>query len=73
MWIYPMHVSRLPDLRCFCRSHMGVLPLSKNVVAQALSIVRILNKRPSIGVMQQVHANEMTGPVLSIYFSTVLS
>ena len=45
------------DLRCFRRSHMSVLPLSENVVARDLSILRILSKRPPIGVMQQTHAN----------------
>jgi len=64
-----MHVPRSRDLRCFRRSHMGALPLSENVVARGLSISRILSKRPSIGVMQEEHANAMTRPIISVYFS----
>ena len=65
-----MHVPRSRDLRCFRWSHMGVLPLSENVVAGGLSILRILSNRPLIGVMQQTHAS---GTYHSIHFPTTLS
>ena len=47
--------------------------LSENVVARGLSILRILSKRPPIGVMQQEHANAMTRSIISVYFPTTLS
>ena len=68
-----MHVPRSQDFRCFRRSHMGALPLFKNVVARGLSILRILSKQLPIGVMQQEHANVMTGPIISVYFPMTLS
>ena len=45
-----MHVPRLRDLRWFRQSHMSVLHLSENIVARALSILRILSKRPLSGL-----------------------
>ena len=65
---YPMHVPRSQDVRCCRRSHMGALPLSKNIVARGLSISRIFIKWPPITVMQQSHANEMMGPIFQSIF-----
>ena len=68
-----MHVPRSRNLRFIRRSHMDVLPLSKIVGARGLSILRILSKQPPIGVMQQTHVDEMTGPILQsiilVYYS----
>ena len=51
----------------------GTSSLSVNVVARGLSILKILSKLPLIEVMQQEHANAMTGPIISAYFPTTLS
>ena len=68
-------------LRSLRQSYKGVLPLCekycclyvKNIIAQGLSVLRILSKQPPIEVMMQEHVNAMTRPSITVYFPTVLS
>ena len=60
-------------LRCLRQPYMAPCLYLKNVVARGLSILKIISKRPPIGVMMQEHANAMIRHIITVYFLMVLS